>query len=210
MLIDMSVDSRDYPTSLKRMGVTGVQRYSSRGVGPKCITKAEYEWLLDQGFEVGALYEMWGGATKQGLGWDINGATGKLDGEFAAIFWKGIGFPQGRAIYPCIDTDVNTDAAINVYVIPYLTAFKLALAGYYEAGVYGGGSTCAAGLDACGLKFSMVAQSMGYSGTDKFIASKRATIIQGKDNGWCDGPNQVLVEDWGGYKRPAAGAGVVA
>lgn len=200
MLIDMSADSRNYPTAIKRMGVTGIMRYSSRGGGDKCITAGEYAWLLDAGLEVGALYEEWGGASRRGLGWDINAADGTLDGLFATGFWKQAGFPQGRTIYFCIDVDVDTDVKIERYVIPYLNAVRTALGGYYEAGVYGGGSTCAAALDACGFKFTMLAQSMGYTGTQEFISQKRATIIQGPDHGWYDGPNQVLVDDWGGWR----------
>jgi hypothetical protein len=206
MLIDMSVDSRQYAMSIKRIGATQIMRYVSRGGGSKCLTAAELTWLLANGYGIGIVSEVWGGSNPAGLGFDINAVDGTLDGQHALDTLKGFGFPQGSSVFFCIDTDVDNDNAINANVIPYLKDAQAALTDYYRAGVYGAGSTCAAALDACGYKLTMLAQSSGWTEYQVFLNQQRAAIIQGPDREWYDGPNQVMIPDWGVYTPPAVTA----
>lgn len=201
MLVDMSIDARQYATSLKRLGATGIMRYFSRGGGSKCLTKAELDWLFDQGYMVGIVSEVWGGTRE--LAGSIDATNGTEDGNWAAQQLTNFGLPSSTAVYFCIDTDVDSDAQINQYVVPYLKAAAQALGSVGQPGVYGAGSTCAAALDACGYGYTMLAQSTGWTAYHNFVAQGRATIEQGPDHGWYDGPNKIVPAsgNWGGFLR---------
>jgi hypothetical protein len=185
---------------LKQNQVEIIIRHISRGSQDKCIDTHELKALLSNQYTVGIVYELNGGAEGYGLPGNIDAVHGKKDGDYAFTTLKGLGVPKGTVVYFAIDTDITTNSDINTYVIPYLTAAKQSLQGYYRMGVYGCGSTCAAGLDAAGCDKAWLANATGWKGYDTFLTSGRAAIHQGIGNDDYD-PNEIKDEDWGGFRN---------
>jgi hypothetical protein len=188
---------------LKQNQVEIVIRYISRGGGSKCIDADELKQLIDNNITVGIVYEYTGGDPHYGgLPGNIDADNGKQDGEYALTFLQELGVPRNIVVYFGVDNNVTTNNEINTYVIPYLVAAKKSLNGYYRAGVYGCGSTCAAGLDTAGCDKAWLANATSWMGYQQFLNQGRAAIVQGIGNDDYD-PDEIKDEDWGGFAQLA-------
>jgi hypothetical protein len=200
---------RDYSADwLRQEGFDIVLRYISSGDQSKCIDAAEMQALIDGGFTIGIVYELAGGSPKfGGLPGSIDAAHGARDGAYALRTLKALGVPQGVVVYFAVDTDVDNNSDINNYVIPYFKAAKQAMGGYYRTGAYGCGSTCAAALDSAGCDKAWLANAKDWNGYAKFLASGRASIVQGRNYKLYD-LDTMADADWGGFSALPAVANV--
>jgi hypothetical protein len=189
---------------LNQQGFGSIIRYISSGNQSKCIDANEAQALIAGGINVGIVYELDGGSPNfGGLQGSIDSAYGARDGDYALKTLKALGVPQGVVVYFAVDTDVNNNNDINNYVIPYFKAAKQAMGGYYRIGAYGCGSTCAAALDSAGCDKAWLANAKDWNGYAKFLASGRASIVQGLGNKLFD-PDTIVDADWGGFSALAA------
>jgi Domain of unknown function (DUF1906) len=196
----LGADTQSYSLDwLHQKGIDAVLRYISSGDQAKCIDAREMAELIGAGITVGIVYELTGGSPKfGGLPGSIDSTHGASDGAYALQTLKSLGVPPGSVVYFAVDTDVDNNTDINTYVIPYFTAAKQTLGGYYRIGVYGCGSTCAAALNSAGCDKAWLANATGWNGYSKFLASGRASIIQGRATDGYD-PDTIVESDWGGF-----------
>ena len=186
---------------LHQKGIDAVLRYISSGDQAKCIDAREMAELIGAGITVGIVYELTGGSPEfGGLPGSIDSTHGASDGAYALQTLKSLGVPPGSVVYFAVDADVDNNTDINTYVIPYFTAAKQTLGGYYRIGAYGCGSTCAAALNSAGCDKAWLANATGWNGYSKFLASGRASIIQGRATDGYD-PDTIVESDWAVSRR---------
>jgi hypothetical protein len=191
---------------LKQQGFGSIIRYISSGSQSKCIDAEEAQALVAGGITVGIVYELGGGSPAYGgLPGSIDSTHGASDGEYALRTLRALGVPQGAVVYFAVDTNVNNNNDINTYVVPYFKAAKQAMAGYYRIGAYGCGATCAAALDSAGCDKAWLANAKDWDGYTKFLASGRASIVQGLGNKLYD-PDTIVDANWGGFSTLEAAA----
>jgi len=207
-IIDTSTPVTGHLDRLKAAGVECVARYISvPPVRPgKCVTPDEAHAIAAAGLKLLLIYEHHGGA--HDLPGDINATTGKRDGLFARNYAPLVGAPPGAAIIFAIDTDV-TPHQIHGFVLPYLEAADEALGSSYRMGVYGNGAVCEAAQAAGLVNFTMLAQSKGWARYHEYLASGKATIVQGMEThiaGLSVDPNTASVADFGQFTPFATAA----
>lgn len=188
-IIDVSYPCEKYAPALLKAGVQTVIRYYSRDSAPsaaKRLHPAEANALAAAGLRIGIVYE-----GKRGN--DItyfDSQAGVEDGAYARMYAQHtIGQPAGSTIYFGIDTDADPRKGkdeINQRVIPYFQGIAKAFASdtggsNYVPGVYGSGAVCEALLAAGLVRMTWLAQSTGWSGYQKFLASGQWNLLQGMD-----------------------------
>jgi hypothetical protein len=141
---DLGVDysyARPSLAGLAQSGARFVLRYSAGAASDpghpshsanagKLISPAEFKDILDASLDVIANDEWYASRISEGK------AAGRADALAAARLWKACGLAKGSTIYVSWDTDPSLSKFASVG--RYARAYRKALGGYYEAGVYGG------------------------------------------------------------------------
>ena len=167
----------------------------------KNMTQAEARALSAAGLKIVSIFES---TAKRALG---GAQSGTEDGDRALAQASVLGQPQGSAIYATADFgEKNTDDAA---VMAYFAAFKAALEGQGKLGMYGEGAVCQAALDAGIADYTWVMGGRLMRGTQAFIASGKATLVQdvgdkaGLNLGIDIDSDTALSEDYGGWSLAA-------
>ena len=188
-IIDVSYPCEKYVQGLRRAGVKTVIRYYSRDSAPsagKRLHPPEAAGLAAAGLRIGIVYE---GKHGNDISY-FNRDVGVLDGDYARSYaQQTIGQPAGSTIYFGVDTDADPRRGkdeVNKRVIPYFQGIAEAFTNHsggsdYVVGVYGSGAVCEALLDAGLVRMTWLAQSTGWSGYQKFLASGRWNLLQALD-----------------------------
>ena len=188
-IIDVSYPCERYALGLRRAGVETIIRYYSRDSVPsaaKRLHQSEAVALAAAGLRIGIVYEGRRGNDIDYFDHDV----GIDDGAYARMYAQyTIGQPAGSTIYFGIDTDADPRKGkdeIKKRVIPYFEGIAEAFARNtgdlnYVAGVYGSGAVCQALLDAGLVKMTWLAQSTGWAGYQKFLASRQWNLLQAMD-----------------------------
>lgn len=186
-IIDVSYPCERYAPGLRKAGVETVIRYYSRDSAPgaaKRLHPPEAAALGAAGLRIGVVYE---GRRGNDIGY-FDHDVGVEDGAYARNYARHIiGQPTGSAIYFGIDADADPRKdEIRKRVIPYFEGIAKAFdreAGDadYVVGVYGSGAVCQALLDAGLVRMTWLAQSTGWAGYQKFLASGQWNMLQAMD-----------------------------
>lgn len=187
MIIDTSIDVTPHLPTLKAAGVTTIIGYIDP-IGPdnpKQVTPERAKTIAAAGIRLGLVSEGWGDFAHGG----ISAGAGERDGRYAAKIAPTLGAPEGGCIFFAVDTDASA-IQIQKLVLPYFAAVRSTLKGY-RVGVYGSGAVCAAVLDAGTADLAWLSCSLGWAGSEAFLASKKWALRQqvpGKVAGVpCDG-----------------------
>jgi hypothetical protein len=188
-IIDVAYPCERYALGLRRAGVETVIRYYSRDSVPSAAKRLhlpEAVALAAAGLRIGIVYE---GRRGNDIDYFDHG-VGVDDGAYARMYAQHtIGQPAGSTIYFGIDTDADPRKGkdeINKRVVPYFEGIAKAFARNsdgldYVVGVYGSGAVCQALLDAGLVKMTWLAQSTGWAGYQKFLASRQWNMLQAMD-----------------------------
>lgn len=136
----------------------------------KNLTTAEVMALHDAGL---AIVLIWETSADRALG----GATaGVVDGTRAREMAAALGAPAGTAIY--LTADFGEVVMQDAVVLGYFAAAKRVFADQARTGIYAEGAVCQAALDQGIADFTWLAGGRKMRGTQAFMDSGRATIVQ--------------------------------
>ncbi|MFT4149738.1 MAG: TIGR02594 family protein [Paracoccaceae bacterium] len=185
-IIDTSVDTTAFATTLRQAGVGTVIRCYSRDRS-RCLAPPEAQALAAAGLSVAVVYRDRAGAEAVGgTIADLTAATGARDAEKALACAAAIAQPHGTAIYFAVDRDFVKPAEIDS-ILAYFGKVKAALAGQFRVGVHGSGLVTQAVRRAGLAEFLWLAQSTGWTGYRQALASGHVTLIQKGERIWPGG-----------------------
>jgi hypothetical protein len=171
--IDASTNVTAYLPTLAAAGVKAVGRYYSISTS-KVLTQLEAEAIANAGLSIFVVYEDGNDPAK------FNADLGTFQARRALACARGVGQPQGSAIYFAVDFDCTVQQ-FQRQITPYFRAISAVFAakGFpYKIGVYGSGLVCQ-GLLAAGLcSYAWLTNSTGFQGYKQFYASKRWNLAQ--------------------------------
>jgi hypothetical protein len=171
--IDASTNVTAYLPTLAAAGVKAVGRYYSISTS-KVLTQLEAEAITNAGLSIFVVYEDGNDPAK------FNADLGTSQAGRALACAKGVGQPQGSAIYFAVDFDCTVQQ-FQRQITPYFHAISAIFAAQgfpYKIGVYGSGLICQ-GLLAAGLcSYTWLTNSTGFQGYKQFYASKRWNLAQ--------------------------------
>lgn len=168
---------------LASAGTKGALLYISPGypAGSKTVKRSQVEAIRAAGIAVGLICEWWGGSDNFAHH-DITAAFGSRDGAFCGKYARGMGFPDGSAIYPTVDNDTSKQQLLS-FCLPYFRAFRAALDPAYKMGAYGDGALLFALEEENPkiLDFPWLSNAMGWSRSREYLATGRASIVQQRE-----------------------------
>ena len=171
--VDASMNVTTYLPTLAAAGVKAVGRYYSISTS-KVLTQLEAEAIAKAGLSIFVVYEDGNDPAK------FNADLGTSQAGRALACARGVGQPQGSAIYFAVDFDC-TAKEFAQQITPYFEAIGTVFAAQgslYKIGVYGSGLACQ-GLLAAGLcSYTWLTNSTGFRGYKQFYASKRWNLAQ--------------------------------
>lgn len=180
-IIDVSNACGARAKALVSAGVGTVIRYYSRDtLNPsKQLSLAEAQQLSAAGLRLAIVYEGRFGNKAD----NFNRACGIADGRYARTYGAStIGQPGGSSVYFGVDFDATPDEIANG-LIPYFQGIADAFGHAtgepdYVLGVYGSGAVCQALLSAGLVQRAWLAQSTGWAGYKRFLASNTWSLSQ--------------------------------
>jgi hypothetical protein len=161
---DADQDCSSVAAAAAAKGVKFICRYT------KNVTIAEIRALHGAGIAVVPIWETTAERALAGSG------AGTVDGTQARLAARKLGAPSGTAIYATVDFGETADQ--NADVLAYLAAFERAIAPEFKLGVYGEGAVCQAALGASIADFTWLAGGGRMRGTQAFLQTGLATIVQ--------------------------------
>ncbi len=205
-VIDTNDNVSAHLSELAARGVTAVGRYYSSSAW-KRLTPKEAAKISAAGLKTFVVFENNGDP-------ELTSTTGLYHGQIALNQAKGVGQPQGSAIYFALEHLPNGYTSQHVPGIKdYIAGVRSALEGAYKIGVYSDGVVCAALLDAGLIEYAWLSASTAFEGSKQFYNSNRWSLAQKKvDLDW----NGVSVDtneaktDFGAFDVAAPAPGLVA
>ncbi len=194
LVIDCSVHSTPYIPCLSTKRVDVVFRYYARakqggGLAEKILEPDEAKALSRARIAIGVVYQYNARAKEV-----FNFAQGQADCAFARKYAaETIKQPPGSAIYFGVDYDPNPDPGhdpkkheLEANIVPHFQGIVAAMKEaqsypVYDIGVYGGWSVCNRLSKAKLVKYTWLAQSVGWGGREdrkKYVQSKAWDLMQ--------------------------------
>jgi hypothetical protein len=172
--IDTNTNTLKSLTTLQDRKVTAIGRYY-RVVHPTWrLTKPEAKMLSKANIKIWAVYEDTGGTSLP-----LTKAQGKVHAENALKQAKGIGQPQGTAIYFALEGLPHGYASADLPGIrKYFDGVKDVIGANYQLGVYSDGIVCKTLLDEGICTYTWLSASLSFEGTKEFLKSGRWNIFQ--------------------------------
>jgi hypothetical protein len=163
---DTSTDCSTVAVEVAKAGVSFVGRYYANS-GKKRLRQAEAYALRAAGLKIVTVWED-GSPTRAGYFSYAKGVDDSTSAYHDALL---LGQPKGSAIYFAVDFDASqfeVAGVLNDYFRGIAAGFMAASSGNPEhpVGVYGSGATCAWMLARGLAKYSWLAMSSGWSGSD--------------------------------------------
>jgi hypothetical protein len=171
--VDASTNVTAYLPTLAAAGVKAVGRYYSIST-TKVLTQLEAEAIAKAGLSIFVVYEDGNDPAK------FNADLGTSQARRALACARGVGQPQGSAIYFAVDFDC-TAKEFAQQITPYFEAIGTVFAAQgslYKIGVYGSGLVCQGLLTAGLCSYTWLTNSIGFEGYDQFYESKRWNLAQ--------------------------------
>jgi|HubBroStandDraft_6_1064221.scaffolds.fasta_scaffold167964_2 hypothetical protein len=167
--------------NLKNRGVDTVGRYYSSRAW-KRITQQEAVAISSAGMKIFVVFENDGDP-------QLTEDNGIYHAQIAASQAKGIGQPEGTAIYFALEHLPNGYTATDVAAVQdYMTGVKQGLNGKYKVGAYSDGVVLDALLSSGVCDYAWLSASLSFAGSRAFLASGRWSLAQD--------PN--IDQDWNG------------
>jgi hypothetical protein len=177
VIIDTNKSCIGKTAFLKGKGVTTVGRYYRLRRYPEwAITKPEAQELSREGIKIFIVFEEYG--KKSDL--PLTKARGKEDGQIALDQARGIGQPEGTAIYFAVEGLPHGYKSSDLPGIRrYFSGIQEIIGARYPLGAYGDGIVCKTLLDEGICKFTwLAAASCSFEGTCDFFAKGRWSLAQ--------------------------------
>jgi hypothetical protein len=184
---------------LKSRGVTAVGRYYSSS-GWKRITRQEAIDISKAGMDVFVVFEDDGDPV-------LTSDTGTHHAQIAANQARGIGQPEGSAIYFALEHLPDGYKKRHVKAIKdYIGGIRDGLGGKYKVGVYSDGVVCDALLAAGLCEYTWLSASSSFEGSKEFYQSGKWSLAQDshvdqKWNGLSVDVNEAKL-DFGAFQVP--------
>jgi uncharacterized protein (TIGR02594 family) len=177
-VIEAATDMTPFIDTLQASGVTTIIRYY-HGRNPaelpkKRLEEAEAEALADAGFALAVVFQQDGGG---GRSPDLTAEAGARDASKALELAKGLGQPEGSAIYFAVDSDPFR-AGAPAAVAAYFAAVRKALGTRYRVGVHGSGTVGARMADLGHADLIWLAGARGWSGARDLLATDRWALFR--------------------------------
>jgi hypothetical protein len=155
--------------NLKNRGVDTVGRYYSSRAW-KRITQQEAVAISSAGMKIFVVFENDGDP-------QLTEDNGIYHAQIAASQAKGIGQPEGTAIYFALEHLPNGYTATDVAAVQdYMTGVKQGLNGKYKVGAYSDGVVLDALLSSGVCDYAWLSASLSFAGSRAFLASGRWSL----------------------------------
>jgi hypothetical protein len=138
----------------------------------KVITPTHLAAYRAAGFPVALIFEV---GARNSLGGDMVGTT---DGNHCVRQMGALGAPKGAGVYLTSDTDVGSDADLELVEAYFAAADAEIFAAGYRIGGYADGTELME-LHSHGLNFEWLAGAMGWDGSRELLGSGTPDIVQG-------------------------------
>jgi hypothetical protein len=170
-VIDTNDNVSAHIANLKNRGVTAVGRYYSSSAW-KRLTKAEAEIISAAGLKIFVVFENDGDPA-------LTADKGTHHAQIAANQAKGVGQPQGSAIYFALEHLPDGYKKKHVKAIKeYMTGVRAGLGGKYKIGVYSDGVVCDSLLSDGFCEYTWLSASSSFEGSTEFYHSNKWSLAQ--------------------------------
>ena len=180
---DANMDLTRFAGCLKAVGYDFVGRYYNINNPHKNLALGEAQALVAAGLTIVAVWEN-GFPDHTAY---FSHSKGVFDGTSAYHFAQhDIGQPANTPIYFAVDFDASQND-VNGFITAYFQGIKDAfntISGNkpaYQVGVYGSGLTCSSLLNAGLVRFTWLAQSMGFRGSKTFKNFNIKQLLQKRE-----------------------------